>query len=109
MLDILIVAPCTANTAAKLACGITDTTATMAVKSMLRRQKPIVLAIATNDALGVSAKNIGLLMNTRHYYFTPMHQDNPQEKPKSLVADFKQLPETVSFAKKGVQIQPMFI
>ena len=71
MLDLLVVAPCTANTAAKLAYGITDNTATMAVKSMLRRQKPVVLAVATNDALGASAKNIGLLLNTRHYYFVP--------------------------------------
>ena len=87
MLDLLVVAPCTANTAAKLAYGITDNTATMAVKSMLRRQKPVVLAVATNDALGASAKNIGLLLNTRHYYFVPLRQDAPREKPTSLVAD----------------------
>ncbi len=96
MLDLLVVAPCTANTAAKLAYGITDNTATMAVKSMLRRQKPVVLAVATNDALGASAKNIGLLLNTRHYYFVPLRQDAPREKPTSLVADFSRLPETVA-------------
>lgn len=83
MLDVLAVAPCTANTAAKLAHSITDTTATMAVKSMLRRQKPVVLALATNDALRGSAKNIGLLMNTKHYYFVPLRQDAPAEKPAS--------------------------
>ena len=107
MLDVLAVAPCTANTAAKLAQSITDTTATMAVKSMLRRQTRVVLALAANDALR-SAKNIGLLMNTKHYYFVPLRQDAPAEKPASLVADFEQLPETVSLALDGKQIQPVF-
>lgn len=109
MLDILVVAPCTANTAAKLAAGITDTTAAMAVKSMLRRQKPIVLAVATNDALRASAKNLGLLMNTKHYYFVPLRQDAPTEKPASLVADFTKLPETVEAALHHTQVQPIFI
>ena len=109
MLDLLVVAPCTANTAAKLANGITDTTATMAVKSMLRRQKPIVLAIATNDALRASAKNIGLLLNTKGYYLVPLRQDAPKEKPASMVADFEKLPETVFLAEKGIQVQPIFI
>ena len=108
LLDLLVVAPCTANTAAKLANGITDTTATMAVKSMLRRQKSIVLAIATNDALRASAKNIGLLLNTKHYYFVPLRQDAPAEKPASMVADFTKLPETVALARDGKQIQPIF-
>lgn len=108
LLDLLVVAPCTANTAAKLAGGITDTTATMAVKSMLRRQKPIVLAVATNDALRGSAQNLGRLMNTKQYYFVPLRQDAPQEKPASLVADFTQLPETVLAALEGRQIQPIF-
>ena len=109
LLDLLVVAPCTANTAAKLPNGLTDTTATMAVKSMLRRQKPIVLAVATNDALRASAKNIGLLLNTKHFYFVPLRQDAPEEKPASLVADFTRLPETVEQAADGVQIQPIFI
>lgn len=109
LLDLLVVAPCTANTAAKLAHGITDSAATMAVKSMLRRQKPVVLAIATNDALGASAKNIGLLLNTKHYYFVPLRQDAPLEKPASLVADFTKLPETVEMARQQKQIQPIFI
>ena len=81
----------------------------MAVKSMLRRQKPIVLAVATNDALRASAKNIGLLLNTKHFYFVPLRQDAPEEKPASLVADFTRLPETVEQAADGVQIQPIFI
>ena len=109
LLDLLIVAPCTANTAAKLAYGITDGTATMAVKSMLRRQKPIVLAIATNDALGASAKNIGLLLNTRNYYFVPLRQDAPAEKPASLVADFSRLPETAALALAHKQVQPVLL
>lgn len=109
LLDLLVVAPCTANTAAKLAHGITDTTATMAVKSMLRRQKPVVLAIATNDALAASAKNIGLLLNTKHFYFVPLRQDAPAEKPASMVAEFRKLPETVELALEGKQIQPIFI
>lgn len=109
LLDLLVVAPCTANTAAKLANGITDTTVTMAVKSMLRRQKPIVLAIATNDGLRASAKNIGMLLNTKQYYFVPLRQDAPLEKPASLVADFAKLPETVALALEQKQIQPIFI
>ena len=109
MLDLLVVAPCTANTMAKLALGITDTTVTMAVKSMLRNQKPIVLCLATNDALRASAKNLGLLLNTKHYYFVPLGQDAPDKKPASLVADFKKLPQTVALALEDTQIQPILI
>ena len=104
-----MIAPCTANTMAKLALGITDTTVTMAVKSMLRNEKPIILALATNDALRASAKNLGLLLNTKNYYFVPLRQDAPLQKPSSLVADFTLLPETVAAALAGQQIQPMFI
>lgn len=109
LLDAIVVAPCTANTMAKLALGITDTTVTMAVKSMLRNEKPIILALATNDALRASAKNLGLLLNTKNYYFVPLRQDAPLKKPASLVADFIRLPETVAAALEGQQIQPMFI
>ena len=109
LLDLLVVAPCTANTAAKLANGITDTTATMAVKSMLRRQKSIVLAIATNDALRASAKNIGLLLNTKHYYFVPYGQDDPFAKPQSLKADLALLPAAVDAALRGEQLQPVLL
>jgi dipicolinate synthase subunit B len=108
-LDLLVVAPCTANTAAKLERGITDTTVTMAVKSMLRRQKPIVLAIATNDGLGASGKNIGTLCNLKQFYLVPLHQDDPVEKPNSLVAAFPYLPDTVGLALQQRQIQPLFI
>lgn len=109
MLDAIVVAPCTANTMAKLALGITDTTVTMAVKSMLRNEKPIILALATNDALRASAKNLGLLLNAKHYYFVPLRQDAPLKKPSSMVAVFEQLPQTLEAALNGVQIQPMFI
>ena len=96
-------------TLAKLAMGITDTTVTMAVKSMLRNEKPIILALATNDALRASAKNLGLLLNTKNYYFVPLRQDAPVKKPSSLVADFTQISDTVAAALGGLQIQPMFI
>ena len=82
---------------------------TMAVKSMLRNEKPIILALATNDALRASAKNLGLLLNTKNYYFVPLRQDAPVKKPSSLVADFTQISDTVAAALGGLQIQPMFI
>ena len=107
MTDIMIVAPCTGNTAAKLANGITDTPVTMAVKSHLRSKKPVLLAIATNDALSASAQNIGRLLNTRHYYFVPFGQDDPSKKPTSLVADFSQIPLALEYALHEEQIQPI--
>ncbi len=107
MTDILLVAPCTGNTAAKLAHAVTDTPVTMAVKSHLRQGKPVVLAIATNDALGASAQNIGRLMNSRHYYFVPFRQDDPLQKPNSLVADFTLIPKTLALAWEGKQLQPV--
>lgn len=105
--DGVVVMPCTGNTAAKLANAVTDTAVTMAVKSALRVSMPIVLALATNDALGASFKNIGMLMNTKHIYFVPMRQDDPVKKPTSLVAHFDLLPETVEAALKGNQLQPV--
>ena len=107
--DIMLVAPCTGNTLAKLANAVTDTPVTMAVKSHLRQQKPVIITIATNDALGASAQNIGKLMNTRHYYFVPFKQDNPLEKPNSLVADFSLIPDTLSYAFNHKQLQPVHI
>ena len=107
--DIMLVAPCTGNTLAKLANAVTDTPVTMAVKSHLRQQKPVVITVATNDALGASAQNIGKLMNTRHYYFVPFRQDNPFEKPNSLVADFSLIPDTLSNALENKQLQPVLI
>jgi len=107
MTDIMVVAPCTGNTAAKLAHAITDTPVTMAVKSHLRQQKPVLLCIATNDALGASAQNIGKLLNTRHYYFVPFVQDDPVKKPNSLVADFQQLLPAMKEALLNRQLQPL--
>jgi len=107
--DIMIVSPCTGNTLAKLANAVTDTPVTMAVKSHLRQQKPVLISIATNDALGASAQNIGKLMNTRHYYFVPFRQDNPLQKPNSLVSDFSLIPSALSYAIENRQMQPVLI
>ena len=108
MVDALVIAPCTGNTMAKLACGVTDTPVTMAAKSCLRIGLPVVLCPATNDALAASAQNIGRLLNTKNVYFVPMRQDDPAKKPSSLVADFSQLLPAVESALKGRQIQPVF-
>lgn len=107
MTDIMIVAPCTSNTASKLANSITDTAVTMAVKSHLRSGKPVVLAIASNDSLSGSAKNIGELFNRKNYYFVPMLQDDCKNKPASLVSEFSMIPETISSALKGIQLRPI--
>lgn len=109
MLDILLVSPCTGNTAAKIALGITDTPVTMAVKAHLRNDRPVVLGIATNDALGASAKNIGLLHNTKNIYFIPYGQDDAKHKPTSMVCDFTRTRQTLEAALKGKQIQPVII
>ncbi len=108
MCDLIVVAPCTGNTLAKLSNGITDTSVTMAVKSHLRICRPVLICPATNDALGASAQNIGRLLNTKHIYFTPMSQDDSVKKPKSLVGDFERIPECVEDVLKGVQPQPIF-
>ena len=104
--DIMLVEPCTSNTAVKLALSITDTPVTMAVKSHLRSQKPVVLAIASNDSLAGTLKNIGLLANAKYYYFVPLRQDDAFRKPNSLVADFTKTADTLLNALKGRQIQP---
>jgi dipicolinate synthase subunit B len=106
-LDLVIVAPCTGNTLAKLANGITDSPVLMAVKGHLRNVKPVVLAIATNDALGANLKNIGLLMNTKNFYFVPFGQDNYQKKPRSMVAHYDLILSTAREALEGRQIQPV--
>lgn len=105
--DIMVVAPCTSNTAAKLAGGITDTAASMAVKSHLRSGKPVLLAIASNDSLLGSAKNIGELFNRKNYYFVPMLQDDIEKKPASLVAEFSMIPQAIAAAMNGVQLRPI--
>lgn len=108
MFDVLVVAPCTGNTLAKLAVGIIDTPVTMAVKSHLRNQRPVVMAVSTNDALSGSAKNIGMLRNYKNFYFVPMSQDDCIIKPFSMVADFKKIPQTILEALDGRQIQPVY-
>ncbi len=108
LLDILVIAPCTGNTLGKLACGITDSSVTMAAKAHLRNERPLVIAVSTNDALGSSAKNIGALMNCRNIYFVPIGQDAPFSKTRSCVAKFELIPQTVSAALVGEQVQPIY-
>ncbi len=107
LLDVLVVAPATGNTLAKLCCGIADSAVTLAVKAHLRNERPVVLAVSTNDALAGAAKNIGQLLATRHYYFVPLRQDDPEGKPRSVVADMSRLVETLLLAAEGKQIQPI--
>ena len=109
MTDIMLVAPCSGNTIAKLANGITDTPVIMAVKSHLRNQRPVVIAISTNDALSGSAENIGKILNRKNYYFVPFRQDNPITKPNSLVFDSKMIIDTLEKALEQEQIQPVIL
>lgn len=107
MFDVLLVAPCTGNTLAKLAAGIVDTPVCMAVKSHLRNQRPVVIAVSTNDALAGASKNIGILRNYRSFYFVPVFQDDCIGKPFSMIADFSKIPQTIEAALEGKQLQPM--
>lgn len=109
LLDLLVIAPCTGNTLGKLANGIADTPVTFACKAHLRNARPVVIAVSTNDGLSASAENIGKLLNRKNYYFVPFGQDSPSGKPCSLVADFEQLPETVSAALQKTQLQPLLL
>lgn len=109
MFDAFVIAPCTGNTAAKLANGITDTPVLMAAKSHLRNGRPLIIAISTNDALGINFQNIGKLMVMKNIYFVPFGQDNAQLKPNSCVADMTKIAETVEAALKHRQIQPVLI
>ena len=109
LLDVLVIAPATGNTLAKLAAGITDTTVTMAAKAHLRNGGPVVIAMASNDGLSAGAKNIGELLVRKNYYFVPFGQDDFRKKPCSLVADFELLPETIEAALRGEQLQPMLL
>ena len=106
-LDVMVIAPCTGNTAAKLCNGIVDTPVLMAAKAHMRNGKPLVIAISTNDALGMNFKNIGALMNMKNIYFVPFGQDNHKSKPNSMIAHLELLPETIEYALKGKQIQPV--
>ena len=109
MFDAVVVCPCTGNTLAKLAYGITDTSVTMAVKAHIRNNRPAVVAVSTNDALSASAKNIGYLLNTKNYYFVPYKQDDPFSKERSIVADFSLIDQTVRYALDGKQLRPIII
>ncbi|MDR0918336.1 MAG: dipicolinate synthase subunit B [Oscillospiraceae bacterium] len=109
MTDIMLIAPCTGNTLAKLANSITDTPVTMAVKSHLRNNKPVVIALSTNDALAGTMKNLGTVMNLKNYYFVPLTQDDPKNKPSSLVADLTKIQETISLSQKSLQFRPFLV
>lgn len=107
LLDLLIIAPCTGNTLGKLACGITDTTVTMAAKAHLRNQRPLLIAPSTNDGLTASAPNLGALLDRKYIYFVPFGQDDPEKKPTSLVADFSLVADAAQAALEGRQLQPL--
>ena len=109
MTDVFLIAPATGNSLAKLAGGIYDTPALLGAKSHLRNDRPLVLAVSTNDGLGAAAQNIGRLLNVRNIYFVPFGQDDPVKKPVSLVADFTLLPQAIALALEGKQFQPVFL
>lgn len=109
MLDIVVIAPCTGNTLAKLVNGITDTPVLMAAKAQLRNQRPVVLAVCSNDALGNNGRNIGMMLNTKNIYAVPFYQDDPNNKSNSIVSDMDMVLDTVVFALRGKQIQPVVI
>ena len=107
MIDALVIAPCTGSTLSKLASGMADTSVSMAAKSTLRNERPVILAVSTNDGLGAAAKNIGLLHAMKNFYFVPYGQDDPEHKPNSLVAHFDKLLPTGTAAMAGRQLQPV--
>lgn len=109
LLDILVIAPCTGNTLAKLAHSIADGPVTMAAKSHLRNGRPVLVAVSTNDGLAGAGENIGRLLARKHYYFVPFGQDDPLKKPTSLIADFAQIPQAMEGAMAGQQIQPILL
>ncbi|MEK4301798.1 dipicolinate synthase subunit B [Oceanobacillus sp. FSL W8-0428] len=108
-LDVMVIAPLTGNSMSKLANAHTDNPVLMAAKSTLRNESPVVLALTTNDALGLNAKNLATLLNAKHMFFVPFGQDNPYQKPSSLSADLSQLIPAVETALKGKQIQPIIV
>ena len=108
-LEALIISPCTGNTLAKLANGITDTAVCMAAKAHLRSDRPLIISLASNDALSANLKNIATLLSRKHVYFVPMNQDDPEKKPHSLVADFTRIPETLHAAMEGRQFRRLFL
>ncbi|MDR2938982.1 MAG: dipicolinate synthase subunit B [Clostridiales bacterium] len=105
--DVLVIAPCTGNTLAKISNSITDTSVTMAAKAQLRNEKPLIIAVSTNDGLGANAKNIGVLLNRKNVYMVPFYQDDPVKKARSLLSKFGMIKETIIKALDGEQIQPI--
>ncbi len=109
LLDILVVAPCTGNTLGKLANGITDTPVTMACKAHLRNGRPLLIALSTNDGLGINARNIGFLQNCRNVFFVPYGQDDPQKKCNSVMARFDMIIPSIQAALEGRQLEPVLM
>lgn len=109
LFDIMVVAPCTGNTLAKLCAGVTDTPVLMAAKAHVRNDRPLAIAVSTNDALGAAARNIGELMNRRNLYFVPFRQDDYEKKPRSMVACMDLIESALDWAMQGVQVQPMVL
>lgn len=107
-LDLLVICPCTGNTLAKLALGITDTPVTMAAKAHLRSDRPLLIALATNDGLSANLSNLNAMQKRKNVYFVPMKQDDPVKKPHSLVADFDRLGESIAASLRGEQLRPLF-
>ena len=108
-LEVLLICPCTGNTLAKIANGITDTPVCMASKAHLRSDRPLLITLASNDALSANLRNIGTLLSRKNVYFTPLRQDDPTSKPHSLVADFGRVPEALEAALEGRQVRPLFL
>ncbi len=109
LFDALVIAPCTGNTIAKIAAGVTDSSVTMAAKAHLRNERPLVIAPSTNDGLGANAKNLGILLNTKNIYFVPFGQDDPFKKHRSLVADFSKITSALAEALEEKQYQPILL
>lgn len=109
LVDVIVIAPCTGNTMAKLSTGITDTPVLMAAKAHLRNLRPVILGISTNDGLGMNAKNLGLLLNTKNVYMVPFGQDSPIGKPNSLKSKMNLIIDTIEHALQGKQIQPILV
>ncbi|MBR5858998.1 MAG: dipicolinate synthase subunit B [Clostridia bacterium] len=107
--DALIISPCTGNTLAKLAHGITDSTVTMCAKAQLRNRRPVIIALATNDGLGANLANIALTLEKKNVFFVPFGQDDPNGKQTSLICDFSLIPITLEHAMRGVQLQPLLL
>lgn len=107
--DVMCIVPCTSNTLAKIKYGITDTPVTMAVKAHVRNNRPVVIALCTNDGLGATAVNLGTMLTRKNYYFAPLFQDDYNAKPRSLISDMSAVIDTIDLAVKHIQYQPMII